>query len=204
MHPLLAGRVHELHALLPSCSARSRATSSRRELTAAAAEVGVDDGVAHLAHDGVGGRVSHGGHASSPAPPIPPPGSRGSVPTYGAEGVNREGPSAVLDFSPIQILIVLVIALIVFGPKRLPGDGPEHRPRHPGVQGRDPRRRVHRPARGPRAGPPGGRRADGGPRGRHGRRGDPEDDDILEGIVVPGDTPPAPDAPPAPPRAPDA
>jgi hypothetical protein len=32
----------------------------------------------------------------------------------------------------------------------------------------------------------------------------PEDDDILEGIVVPGDTPPAPGAPPAPPRAPDA
>jgi hypothetical protein len=30
-----------------------------------------------------------------------------------------------------------------------------------------------------------------------------DDDDILEGIVVPGDTPPAPDAP-TPPRAPDA
>ena len=32
----------------------------------------------------------------------------------------------------------------------------------------------------------------------------PEDDDILEGIVVPGDTPPSPDQPPTPPRAPDA
>ena len=29
----------------------------------------------------------------------------------------------MIDFSPIQILIVLVIALIVFGPKRLPEMG---------------------------------------------------------------------------------
>ena len=115
----------------------------------------------------------------------------------GPRGVNHEGPCAVIDFSPIQILIVLVIALIVFGPKRLPEMG----------------RSIGRGLREFR----GAIMDDGAPPARSSEPARPaaatttattaaataEDDDILEGIVVPGDTPP-PDAPPAPPRAPDA
>jgi sec-independent protein translocase protein TatA len=100
----------------------------------------------------------------------------------------------VIDFSPIQILIVLVIALIVFGPKRLPEMG-----RSIGRGLREFRGAImddgsSPPARAPEPARPAAAAA----------VATTEDDDILEGIVVPGDTPPSPDQPPAPPRAPDA
>jgi sec-independent protein translocase protein TatA len=100
----------------------------------------------------------------------------------------------VIDFSPIQILIVLVIALIVFGPKRLPEMG-----RSIGRGIREFRGAIMDdgstpPARSPEPARPAASTA----------VATTDDDDILEGIVVPGDTPPAPDAAPTPPRAPDA
>jgi sec-independent protein translocase protein TatA len=100
----------------------------------------------------------------------------------------------VIDFSPIQILIVLVIALIVFGPKRLPEMG-----RSIGRGIREFRGAIMDdgsppPARSPEPARPAASTA----------VATTDDDDILEGIVVPGDTPPAPDAAPNPPRAPDA
>jgi sec-independent protein translocase protein TatA len=107
----------------------------------------------------------------------------------------------VIDFSPIQILIVLVIALIVFGPKRLPEMG---RSIGRGLRefrgaitddGSAPPARSSEPAR------PAGATATTAATPAVATT---EEDDILEGIVVPGDTPPAPDAPPAPPRTPDA
>jgi sec-independent protein translocase protein TatA len=109
----------------------------------------------------------------------------------------------VLDFSPIQILIVLVIALIVFGPKRLPEMG-----RSIGRGLREFRGAIMddgsaAPARTPEPAPPAAAPSPAGATATAAVAA-PEDDDILEGIVVPGDTPPAPDAPPAPPRAPDA
>jgi sec-independent protein translocase protein TatA len=121
----------------------------------------------------------------------------------GPRGVNHEGSSAVLDFSPIQILIVLVIALIVFGPKRLPEMG-----RSIGRGLREFRGAIMddgsaAPARTPEPAPPAAAPSPAGATATAAVAA-PEDDDILEGIVVPGDTPPAPDAPPAPPRAPDA
>jgi sec-independent protein translocase protein TatA len=129
----------------------------------------------------------------------------------GPRGVNDEGPSAVLDFSPIQILIVLVIALIVFGPKRLPEMG---RSIGRGLRefrgaitddGSSAPARTPEPARPPAA--PGPASATATPAVATPAVVTPEEDDILEGIVVPGDTPPGPAAPPgpdAPPRAPDA
>jgi sec-independent protein translocase protein TatA len=103
----------------------------------------------------------------------------------------------VIDFSPIQILIVLVIALIVFGPKRLPEMGRsigrglrEFRGAIMDDGGPAPER--PQPAR-PAATPPSAPAAAQTPA---------HDDDVLEGVVVPGDTPPAGDTP-APPRAPD-
>jgi sec-independent protein translocase protein TatA len=99
----------------------------------------------------------------------------------------------VIDISPIQILIVLVIALIVFGPKRLPEMG-----RSIGRGIREFRGAIMddgsaTPARTPEPDRPKATTAAA-----------PDDEDVLEGIVVPGDTPPAPHAPPSPPRAPDA
>jgi sec-independent protein translocase protein TatA len=104
----------------------------------------------------------------------------------------------VIDFSPIQILIVLVIALIVFGPKRLPEMG-----RSIGRGIREFRGAIMDdgsapPARSPEPAPPAATTAVATADAAT------PDDDILEGIVVPGDTPPAPDAAPAPPRPPDA
>jgi sec-independent protein translocase protein TatA len=92
----------------------------------------------------------------------------------------------VFDISPIQIIIVLVIALLVFGPKRLPDMG---RSIGRGIRefkgavldhddaARD-RRDDAEPAR-PAAAPAAAR---------------DEDDEVLEGVVVPGDSPPRPPA----------
>ena len=91
----------------------------------------------------------------------------------------------MFDISPIQILIVLVIALLVFGPKRLPEMGrtigrgirefkgamldDEPPPRRP-AQAAAP---VDEPRPSPAAVAP-------------------DEDDVLEGVVVPGDAPPRP------------
>ena len=117
-----------------------------------------------------------------------------------SRGVNHEGPCAVIDFSPIQILIVLAIALIVFGPKRLPEMG----------------RSIGRGIREFRGaimddGPAAPKRSSDAARPKAAAAAAPaaaeaeaDEDDILEGIVVPGDTPPSSGAPPAPARPPDA
>ncbi len=110
----------------------------------------------------------------------------------------------MLDFSPIQILIVLVIALIVFGPKRLPEMG-----RSIGRGLREFKSAITddgsaAPARAPEPAGPAATATTAAPATATAAVATPDDDDILEGIVVPGDTPPAADAPPAPPRAPDA
>ena len=104
----------------------------------------------------------------------------------------------MLDISPVQILIVLVIALLVFGPKRLPEMGrsigrgirefkgaildEDETPRRPPPSGEHPDEQVRAApaatttvptatATAPTAAP-----ADG--------------DDVLEGVIVPGDAPP--------------
>jgi sec-independent protein translocase protein TatA len=85
----------------------------------------------------------------------------------------------VFDISPIQIMLVLVIALLVFGPKRLPEmarmAGREIRDFRSGMSGAparraEPRAAAPAPAPAPEA---------------H------DDDDVLAGVVVPGDAPPA-------------
>jgi sec-independent protein translocase protein TatA len=96
----------------------------------------------------------------------------------------------MFDLSPIQILIVLVIALLVFGPKRLPemgrsvgrglrefksamleDDRPPAPPARPTVSVQEP------PAAAP------------GPVAAAASPVD-DDDDLLEGVVVPGDSQP--------------
>jgi sec-independent protein translocase protein TatA len=94
----------------------------------------------------------------------------------------------VFDISPIQIIIVLVIALLVFGPKRLPEMG-----RSIGRGIREFKGAVldHEDAPADRDEPartrPAATTAD-----RASARD--EDDDVLEGVVVPGDSPPRPPA----------
>ena len=94
----------------------------------------------------------------------------------------------MFDISPIQILIVLVIALLVFGPKRLPEMGSRSDAASASSRARSSttsraapaagRRGAGRPAAGPRPSrPPAAATPD-------------EDDDVLEGVVVPGDAPP--------------
>jgi sec-independent protein translocase protein TatA len=100
----------------------------------------------------------------------------------------------MFDISPVQILIVLVIALLVFGPKRLPemgksvgrgirefkgaimDDEPSRAPAPPAAAGPPAPVEASAPATAP--GPVAAAAA-------------PDDDDtVLEGVVVPGDTPP--------------
>jgi sec-independent protein translocase protein TatA len=83
----------------------------------------------------------------------------------------------LIDISPIQVLIVLAIALLVFGPKRLPEMG---RSIGRGI-------REFRGSLSDDAPPPG--RARSTPPPEEAAAGDDEDA-ALEGIVVPGDTPP--------------
>lgn len=93
----------------------------------------------------------------------------------------------MFDFSPVQILIVLAIALLVFGPKRLPEmgrsigrgirefkgaislDEPPERPAAPRAA------QEPYPAATPAATP---------------HEAAPHDDDVLDGVIVPGDAPP--------------
>lgn len=94
----------------------------------------------------------------------------------------------MFDFSPIEIIIVLVIALLVFGPKRLPEMGRSIgrgiREFKGAVLDEDDgsRERREEPARSPAA------------TATATAARDEEDDDVLEGVVVPGDTPPRPPA----------
>ena len=93
----------------------------------------------------------------------------------------------MFDISPIQIIIVLVIALLVFGPKRLPEMGRSIgrgiREFKGAVLDHDePSRRDDPDRPGPAA-----------PAAESAAARD-EDDEVLEGVVVPGDSPPRPPA----------
>ena len=95
----------------------------------------------------------------------------------------------MFDISPIQIIIVLVIALLVFGPKRLPEMG-----RSIGRGIREFKGAVldHDDA-------PPARRDEPERTAPAATAADPaaardEDDEVLEGVVVPGDSPPRPPA----------
>jgi sec-independent protein translocase protein TatA len=93
----------------------------------------------------------------------------------------------VIDISPIQILIVLVIALLVFGPKRLPEMGKSIgrgiRELKGAMLDDEPRRDPPPRAEEPRPAPVAATRD--------------AQDDVLEGVVVPGDAPPRADDRPA-------
>lgn len=90
----------------------------------------------------------------------------------------------MFDISPIQIIIVLVIALLVFGPKRLPEMG-----RSIGRGIREFKGSVldHDDDRAPEPAPRPSAVTEAA-------RDD--DDEVLEGVVVPGDAPPRPPAEP--------
>lgn len=93
----------------------------------------------------------------------------------------------MFDISPIQILIVLVIALLVFGPKRLPEMGRtigrgirEFKGAILDEEAPAPRRDQAQPP------PPAAESA------VTAAAAPDADDDVLEGVVVSGDTPPSP------------
>lgn len=95
----------------------------------------------------------------------------------------------MFDISPIQILIVLVIALLVFGPKRLPELGRN--------LGRGLREFKGSVSEFSLDDPPAGREATRAaspaavvPVADEAEPAAPTDEEELEGIVVPGDPPP--------------
>jgi len=97
----------------------------------------------------------------------------------------------MFDFSPVQILLVLVIALIVFGPKRLPELGRtlgrglrEFRSHVSGLGEDDEHPREH--VRTAEAPPP----AAAGPAAAAAAVVDDEADEVLEGVVLDGAEPP--------------
>lgn len=103
----------------------------------------------------------------------------------------------MLDISPVQILIVLVIALLVFGPKRLPEMGKSIgrgiREFKGAILDDEPRRPAEAPA--PPAAPAAAVPAAPGPVADADTPAPETDDEILEGVVLSGDTPPkSPDA----------
>ena len=83
----------------------------------------------------------------------------------------------MFDISPIQIIIVLVIALLVFGPKRLPEMG---RTIGRGIREFKGSLLDDEPAPPPRREQPATTAAPAAD----------ADDEALQGVVVPGDTPP--------------
>ncbi|MGD9696713.1 MAG: twin-arginine translocase TatA/TatE family subunit [Thermoleophilia bacterium] len=83
----------------------------------------------------------------------------------------------MIDFSPIQILLVLVIALIVFGPKRLP------------EMGRSVGRGIREFKSAIMDDPPAREREEQPAATATVAAAQPEDD-VLEGVVVSGDAPP--------------
>lgn len=94
----------------------------------------------------------------------------------------------MFDISPIQILIVLVIALLVFGPKRLPEMGKSigrgiREFKGAMLDDEEPRRAPAPRAEEPVPPAP----APAAPTATMPR---PDDDDVLDGVVVPGDAPP--------------
>ena len=98
----------------------------------------------------------------------------------------------MLDFSPVQILIVLVIALLVFGPKRLPEMGKSIgrgiREFKGAILDDEPSRPAPPPPSPTATATP---VAAPGPVAPASVPADVDaDDDILEGVVVSGDTPP--------------
>lgn len=99
----------------------------------------------------------------------------------------------MFDISPVQILIVLVIALLIFGPKRLPEMGKSIGRGIREFKGAILDEEPSRPA--PPAPPqPPAAVATPGPVAPAAPVVD-EEDDVLEGVVLSGDTPPkSPDA----------
>lgn len=89
----------------------------------------------------------------------------------------------MFDISPVQILIVLVIALLVFGPKRLPEMGKSIGRGIREFKGAILDDEPSRPA--PPAPPPPAAATPAAPTAAAAA-----DDDVLEGVVVSGDTPP--------------
>lgn len=88
----------------------------------------------------------------------------------------------MFDISPVQIMIVLVIALLVFGPKRLPEMG-----RSVGRGIREFKGAIldDAPPARPASAPAPDTTATATP-----AVADTSDDDVLDGVVVPGDAPP--------------
>ena len=98
----------------------------------------------------------------------------------------------MFDISPVQILIVLVIALLIFGPKRLPEMGKSIgrgiREFKGAILDEEPSRPAAPP---PQQAPP---VSAPGPVAPVALAAD-DDESVLEGVVVSGDTPPkSPDA----------